>query len=401
MTININTAKHMLNTLFHIMLEAVHSPRLVIADELFPNPASGFRTAEYTYLLEQFQSAEVHSTAESIRFADAAESFETALSAYALIHQKPALRVRRWVQGQYLSVSGLYTLFLNNASNFLPAFERSRCGFIFTLYPGGGFKLDSPDSDTKLRRVLESHSLRAVIVTQKVTQRYLIDRCFCPAERVHLIQGVVVDPADLIDSPTPRQTPASKDDRFDIAFVAHKYMARGEDKGYDTFMAAAEWVASRRPDARFHVVGNFDGTDVPLGPFADRITFHGPRPSPWLAEFFLGIDLIVSPNVPFRLAPGAFDGFPTGSCVQAALAGVPVVCTDVLQENTMFRNGEEIVIVPPDLDAVAESVLRLLDDPDRLARIGAAGQRAFREAYSVERQLVPRADLLRTTFGLE
>ena len=43
------------------------------------------------------------------------------------------------------------------------------------------------------------------------------------------------------------------------------------------------------------------------------------------------MDLIISPNVPFVLASGAFDGFPTACCMEAALSGTAMFVTDELK----------------------------------------------------------------------
>jgi len=56
----------------------------------------------------------------------------------------------------------------------------------------------------------------------------------------------------------------------------------------------------------------------------------------------------VSPDIPFALSKGAFDGFTTASCVETGLVKVAVFCTDELKLNNHFTDNEELVIIPHD-----------------------------------------------------
>ena len=113
------------------------------------------------------------------------------------------------------------------------------------------------------------------------------------------------------------------------------------------------------------------------------------------------MDLIVSPNQPYLLHPGNFDGFPTGCCVEAALCGVAVMATDALQQNPGYVDGESMLM----LDAASEVSLaqqieirirQILADPAVLTRIGQAGQVFTRELYAPERQIGERQRILRS-----
>ena len=82
-----------------------------------------------------------------------------------------------------------------------------------------------------------------------------------------------------------------------------------------------------------------------------RIFFYGKQQGEWFDYFYQDKDAILSPNVPDVLAPGAFDGFPTASCTEAALREVAILATDPLQMNEgRFVQGEEIDILPHEAD---------------------------------------------------
>jgi hypothetical protein len=177
--------------------------------------------------------------------------------------------------------------------------------------------------------------------------------------------------------------------------VAHKYTPRGVDKGYDVFVDVAKRLQASHGDIRFHVVGGFDEHDIDVTALGDRISFHGPRPTGWFDEFYRDKDLVLSPNRPSAIFPGAFDGFPTGTCVDAGLRRMAVFCTDPLGLNTHFADGEEIVVVPHDAVRVAAILESYYREPRRLARLADHGCRKMRQLYGLETQMGPRLALLR------
>jgi glycosyltransferase involved in cell wall biosynthesis len=161
----------------------------------------------------------------------------------------------------------------------------------------------------------------------------------------------------------------------------------------------ARLLAQWRHDTRFHVVGGFCDADMDVSDLKDRITFYGPQQREFFDAFFPRMDLILSPNMPSRLAPGAFDGFPTGCCVEAGARGVAVFCTDMLAENRHFRDREDLVIIPPDPAEITRTVIKYFDDYESLHALGNRGQQTFRQIYSAERQIAPRLSVLAEAMG--
>ncbi len=287
-----------------------------------------------------------------------------------------------------------YGVFLCNARVLVQQAERRRFPFAFTLYPGGGFLLDNEASDDTLRRIFSSPEFRKVIVTQKLTRDYILSKKLCGEENIEFIFGVVV-PSPLLDScVASRHDSASDGGPFQICFAAHKYMPGGRDKGYDVFVDFARELSRRMRELRFHVIGGWAESDGDFGAARERVQFHGPLASNDMAAVFNRMDLIVAPNAPFQLAKGAFDGFPTGCCTEAALCGVAVFATDPLGLNSAFKNHDEIVIVPRDAIEIADEVESYCRDPERLRRLATKGREAFARVYSPESQLEPRFSIL-------
>jgi glycosyltransferase involved in cell wall biosynthesis len=362
------------------------APRLAIVDDFFPSLMTGFRIAEFNWYLEHLDCV-VYSTNPD---------FTRVWADYAAVYPHLADRVRPFEASEAARSQLLYCVFLNNAFTALPLAEAHGLSLVFTLYPGGRFEFFSRHSDFMLSRLAHSPALRRIIVNQHATRDYLLEGGFLDPDRIQVIWGLPCQTA-MAGAPLPKRPhwPAEKD-TLDLCFAAYKYMSGGIDKGYDTFITAARRLASLDESFRFHVAGTFGPGDADLGGLGSRITFHGSQPAHQLAQFFAGMDMILSPNVRFRLSPGGFDGFPTGTCTEAALAGVVVLCTDPSGEHSRspFVPGEDLCIVDANADAFVDTVMALRADPERLYAIGARGQARSREIYRQEGQLAPRMAVL-------
>jgi lipopolysaccharide transport system ATP-binding protein len=384
-------------------LDATTQAPWLVLDDFFPNLLTGFRVAEYNAHLQAFPQLSVLSSLGD---------FAAQHARYAQRYPALASRVRPYAPG-WLAGAGLaYLNFLNNAHQFLPALQQHRVPFVLTLYPGGGFGLDEPESDAKLAAVLASPLLQAIIATQSVTQDYLQH---FSAQRglalppLHRIDGVVANPL-YFDADGPRRAPAFGAGKatLDICFVAECYMPLGANKGYPEFIAAALALADC-PELRWHIVGGgFTPQDIDVSALGSRIHFHGRLETTALRQFYAGMDIIVSPNQPFLLHSGNFDGFPTGCCVEAALCGVAVMATDALQQNPGYVDGATMLVLdtkaPTPLAAQIETAIRRMRaDPAMLVSIGSAGQALTRQLYAPERQIGQRQHILRavaTRLGL-
>ena len=95
------------------------------------------------------------------------------------------------------------------------------------------------------------------------------------------------------------------------------------------------------------------------------------------------------------LGQGYFDGFPTGCCVEAGMCGVAVLCSDELGLNVAFKDGEEIAIVPRNVEAICSRVLAYYRDEAALEEMSRKTQAAFRRVYDIASQMAPRIRLLR------
>ena len=289
----------------------------------------------------------------------------------------------------------VYIIFLQNVILILSTLEKNRIPFVFTLYPGGGFLLNDQNCDNSMRKVFQSKYFKHVIVTQEITYKYLIEKGLCPKDKITFIFGLVM-PTHFFESSLKSNKifyPKYKH-HFDICFVAHKYMPQGKDKGYDLFIEAGRILCQKYTNIHFHVIGPWSKEDYRINEIEDNIHFYGSQTSAFFPEFYSKMDIILSPNRPFTLFPGAFDGFPTGSVTEASLNGVAMFVTDILNLNVMFRNNEDIVIISDDLQDIVKKIEYYYNYPDQLYILAAKGKEKSWELYNLDAQMKPRIALL-------
>ena len=364
---------------------------LLIFDDILPAGFSPFRTIEYSHYLSFF-NAKLVSTEGWYHFVSD-RPFEAALDELTL---DPNLKPRILPLSAASEVSGrlAYVTFLMNAIKLVPYFEARQLPFIFQLYPGGGFLIDHPDSDKNLRRVVLSEYCRKVIVTQQLTRDYVIDRIGCDPGKVELTFGGVFESRGDFDFHRDKKIFGRHKQTLDLCFVAHKYGHDVISKGYDQFVGIAGALSRHDPRLRFHVVGGYSATDIPLGDAAEKFTFYGVQENRFFKDFYSSMDAIISINRPGTLLPGAFDGFPTGACIEAGFHGVLNCVNDPLSLNPVLRPGQDFLLLDFDQNQSVSRLRQLLDSPEELYRLAYANWRAFRTIFSTDSQLWARTRLI-------
>jgi glycosyltransferase involved in cell wall biosynthesis len=159
------------------------------------------------------------------------------------------------------------------------------------------------------------------------------------------------------------------------------------EKGLTVLAAAWQRVVAARPAARLVLVG--DGPEraavaATLGTAVGTVHFAGFRSDvpAWLKAFTLYVQ------------PSLMEGL--GSTVIDALGcGLPVIASDAggLPE---VVGGDGGVLVPPgDPAALAEAIVRLLDDPEAARAFAAAGSAFARRRFTIEAMVAAYAALYR------
>lgn len=386
----------------HTSRAGVHTP-LVIVDDFLPNILSGFRVAEFNAYLAAFPDVRIRSTLPPDRYERALKEYAKRFPAYAASFA-PFDPNEDFGEDPFI-----FVCFLNNAAFIAPLCEARSIPFGFQLCPGGGFAFNEERCDRMLARVMRSPMLSCVVTTQPITQAYLLQRHPEAAAISTMVCPGPVWGADMEDVYRARPAARAKRTGLDLAFVAAKYADNVSNKGFDFFCAMADEIAAIRTDVRFHIVGDWTPSDVPLGLAAEATTFYGMLTNDKLCELYVNIDMLISPNIPYSLTPGNFDGFPTASASEAALAGVVLAASDPLKLNHLFEPGRDFILLERDIrsikkaevKAAAAKVMEIAGDPKRLAEMSAATHDAFQENLGPKAQVEPRVAFLRRALARE
>lgn len=375
---------------------------LLIYDDIYPHPSSGFRLEEITQYLTKIENSKIITDNKTYSYikSNPKDHHHHLLE---LKEMYPNINFEKRYEKRFFNINTklFYCIFLQNIWFFLSTLEKKKIPFVFTLYPGGGFVLNNNVVDEKLKKIFSSPYFRKVIVTQKITYNYLIEKQFCKEEDIVLIFGCVVPQISITENIQKIFYPERK--QLNIVFCAHKYSKFGEDKGYPLFIDTMKILTKKYDFLRFHVIGSGFTEDIlDVKSHENFIKFHGAQPYSYLKEKFSDMDIILSPNKSGFLGNGAFDGFPLGTLVEAGLNGVLVMSCDPNNENqilnqnsTYFKENEEIIIIQPDVNYIVDKIEFLITNPDHIKKIALNGREKFNQIYTNNYQIKPRLEILR------
>lgn len=141
----------------------------------------------------------------------------------------------------------------------------------------------------------------------------------------------------------------------------------------DRFADAVALVHARHPEAVFAVAGAGDREqDLRLRVAGLPVTMLGWRSDVETVLAASDVLVLTSDN----------EGTPL-SLIQAGLASLPVVATDVGAVRDVVEDGVTGILCAPDPLAVADALCRILDDPAAARRMGETGERLMAERFSM------------------
>ena len=156
-------------------------------------------------------------------------------------------------------------------------------------------------------------------------------------------------------------------------------------KRLDRLLEAMAEVVSRLPEAILAVAGEGDLLEDSIersASLGESIRFLGWRQD--LAPLYAAADVVAisSDN----------EGMPV-TLIEAAMAGIPAVTTDVGSAGEVVVDGVTGYVVPPDVEALAEGLVGLLTDHEIRARMGGEARLRAEELFGVERLVADHARL--------
>jgi glycosyltransferase involved in cell wall biosynthesis len=218
-------------------------------------------------------------------------------------------------------------------------------------------------------RALARRASRIVAITHALA-RFQVERVGLPAEKVEVIHYGLDDLPAAWGANPPDDLPRD-------AQVLLAVCRLEPQKGVDVAVRALPQIRERHPGARLVVLGEgpqraeleqlAGSLDVPV---------HLPGRVPDVAAWLRRADVLVH--------PARWEGFGL-ALLEAMLASLPVVATNVSSIPEIVSDGETGILVPPDdVSALAQAAVRVLEDP---SGYGKAGQVRAHAEFSVERMI--------------
>lgn len=225
------------------------------------------------------------------------------------------------------------------------------------------------------------------------------------AHRRSVAKVVRIDNAVDLDRFQPRPAPEQREAwGFDpgcrvVGMVAHLTPW----KGHEDFLRAAAWISAKDPDVRFVVVGgDIYGTDGHAGypsrlrsvaaelGLAELVRFEAATDD--VPGVLNALDVVVHPPA----LPEPFGRV----LIEAMACARPLVATRVGGIPEVVRDGDTGVLVPASSpEELGASVVELLADPERCARMGARGRATAVERFAPERMARAVLDVYQSVLG--
>jgi glycosyltransferase involved in cell wall biosynthesis len=225
-----------------------------------------------------------------------------------------------------------------------------------------------------------SHAADVVIANCEAVRDLVVHRERVPLERVEVIRnGLDVARFDALRA-EPLAAPLPEVGDAPVAVLVANM--RHEVKRQEDFLAALAQVRRAVPEVQAFLVGEGARREE-LERMAHRLGLAG-------AAHFLGSRVDV-PAVLSRATFGVLCSRQEGlsnAVMEGMAAGLPMVVTDAGGNAELVEDGERGHVVPPQQpEALAQAMLRVLADPERARRMGAAARRFVEQELTLQRMV--------------
>jgi glycosyltransferase involved in cell wall biosynthesis len=150
-------------------------------------------------------------------------------------------------------------------------------------------------------------------------------------------------------------------------------------KGVEDLLEALRKLG--RADVKLLLVGSFKQDQwyrqLLLDRYGDLLHLVGPRPHSEMPAFLAAASVVALPQ---RISKETLAQVP-GKVYEAMAMARPILATNV-SDLPEILDGAGVIVPPSDVDALAEALGRLLEDPAERARMGEAARRRCEDFYS-------------------
>lgn len=213
-------------------------------------------------------------------------------------------------------------------------------------------------------------------------QCYLLDKVRVPADRIAQVYNGVdtrqFRPADGVTA-TLDDCPFSPDRYWLVGTVGRMQTVKDQPALARAFVRALQLRPGLRERLRLVMVG-----DGPLKAQCEAVLAQaGVRDLAWLPGERADVPELMRILQAFVL-PSLAEGV-SNTILEAMASALPVLATDVGGNGELIQPGETGLLVPPaDVQAMAEGLIRLADDPHRAQAMGRAGRAVAQARFSLD-----------------
>ncbi|MBF6652754.1 hypothetical protein C3B47_07585 [Flavobacterium columnare] len=364
---------------------------LIIADDILPSTLSPWRNLEYNELIKNFDNSIIYTDTSTYVSYSQDKTFNENLNSLEKLYPFVKNKIKKLKRTSNMNCNLFYTIFYNNINKHFDFLEANKIPFAFTLYPGGGFVINNEEIDERLKKIFSSKFFKGVIVNQYITKEYLLKKRLVDPEKIKLIFGV---PISIEKTSTKIEKPTEK---INILFFANKYTKNGEDKGFDDFQLIAKELISKSTNYNFIVIGNFNYNDLKINDLQNHFDFKGILDEKLFNEELKKTHIIISPNKPFKIAKGSFDGFPLATCISASIYENVLILSDYFNEAEKINliEGIDFIKFDDNINKVVNEIESLKIDPEKMNTIALNGKNKLLNLYDFNNQIIPRINFIK------
>lgn len=364
---------------------------IVIFDDFLPSSLSPWRSYEFHEIVKNFKKVKIICDATTFKHYNQGKSFKENFKLLKV--QYPYFRnvISKTKKHSKVKANLAYTLFYNNIKKHFSNIEKNNIPFAFTLYPGGGFVFNDKAINENLKKICSSNLFKGVIVNQYITKEYLIQNAITVEDKITLIPGVSINLNGDFKF-------VEKDNSvIRIVFFANKYTVGGIDKGFDFFQEIVFQLFENKQNILPIVIGNFSDDDLEIKELRNKIIFKGVLNEVAYQKELETTHVLISPNKPNILAPGAFDGFPLSTAVAASLANNVLFLTDHFNESEKigFMDTIDYFKLTNSLEDNVILIKKVISNMSLMKEISQNGKNKILNLYSFNNQIQPRIEFLK------
>jgi L-malate glycosyltransferase len=238
----------------------------------------------------------------------------------------------------------------------------------------------------KILRHLQSLSSAVLVNSSEIREQLVREDGFRPESIRVVHNGIDLDRFQYISTNRERLFPGLQNCKL-VVNVANMH---SDIKGQPTLIKAAREVCAKFPQAKFVLIGDgarraaFEAITAGFG-IEKNVLFLGQRHD--VADLLAACDIAALPS--------QAEGFPN-ALLEYMAAGLPAVATDVGGNREVIEHGVSgLLCAANDPDALAKSILYLLNNPGAASDIAHAGRERVRGEFSFER-LIANVDAVYT-----